>query len=326
MPQLMYEEDLMEEQEYDELDYTNDLFRRTIDNIENGLEAGLITPEEAEELEAQATADLQDRLSELLGIDPIEAEYEDNMTLATFASAPSFGAALLELVDSEYEDADQALQDIQAVTGLSEDEIGDLLDDAAVPTSELTDALSSLFEQTSDEDGYEALMGLAAEAREEAYGYDPEEEDLEEEANDEDEELVEYSDPRVSQLENQIAEFQLEKGVKDALSEIERKAQDGISEGWLPPVARKVLLGNFEREDDRVAAFSSACDANGTDIDTMLFGINYALEAFKRCGPIVQFGAVVEEDISPREAEFQSNIDELANLSFQLYREQKGRD
>ena len=107
------------------------------------------------------------------------------------------------------------------------------------------------------------------------------------------------------------------------MARLERKAEVGVNEGWLPPVAKRILLGAFDREDDRVGAFSMACEGNGVDTDTQLFGMNYVLEVFERCGPTGLFSRLADEPLTPREAEFEANVDSQARLNYQLYRESR---
>jgi len=266
------------------------------------------------------------------------SKYSNNAEFS--APATLFGEALIHLIDDHYEDAEEAISDLQEVTGLSEDDVLDLIEGLAVPDEELTSAIGSMFELTAEnEDSFEDLLDVASLSRQDAYGYDPVYEELEDEdeieaVDEEDEEEDEYEDEdeeaqysaidsRYAALENKIVEFELEKEVKTALANIERKANQGVQEGWLPPVAHRALLGSFEREEDRLAKFSELCDANGVDLNTQLVAFEFALKVFEHCGPMVQFGQVIQEDLDPRQAEFQSNLEDQAVLNFQLWKENK---
>lgn len=311
----------------------NKLLEQTTSNIEAAFEAGQLDESEYVTFMEQANSDYADALNTL-------TEQTLPMDEALFSNG--FGAALLELIDTEYEDANDALADIYEATGVEADDVLDLIEGEAVPTPELAETLAAMFEQTyANPEIADEFLGLAEEAVEDAYGEEDEEvegedEELYYEDEDEDEEIgysyasqapdmaeFAYTDARVAELENTLAEFQLANAVKDELAALERKAEEGLQNGWLPPVAYEALLGNFNREDDRVAAFSAACGQNQIDPATQLFGINYALEVFERCGPMMQFGAYVEEDIDPREVEAANMIEDTAVLNFQLWKQNK---
>jgi len=71
------------------------------------------------------------------------------------------------------------------------------------------------------------------------------------------------------------------------------------------------------------AKFSQLCEANELDLNTQLVAFEFALKVFEHCGPMVQFGQVVQEDLDPTQAEFEANLDDQALLNFQLWKENK---
>ncbi len=63
-------------------------------------------------------------------------------------------------------------------------------------------------------------------------------------------------------------------------------------------------MGSFDRESDRVAAFSQVCASNGVDVDSELYALERVIATFQRCfegSPIAMFGSQIEDAISPQE-------------------------
>lgn len=276
------------------------------------------------------------------------------MRLAEFSSVAEneFGAALLGLIDEEYTDAEEALEDLCEVTGLDADDILDLIEGSSIPDEYLVEAFGNHFETTAtDEEAFDGLVAMATEIRNEAlendlldvsdsaiYAEDEDEyEDYEDEDEDEDydddnedeydedleDEEVEteasYSDARISRLENRIAEFNAAAAVNDALASAQVRAETGISEGWLPPYVASLILGDFDREADRLAAFSDACSSNRVTPDYQLFGMNFVLDVFEELGPMAQFSSYAEEVLTPREVEQEQLIANQASLNLEDY-------
>jgi hypothetical protein len=287
-----------------EVEYLNRLLKEAADRIDAAYEAGNLTEAQAEELEVQAEEDYEERiqaLEEAYAAGEIESEaqgeeedadYADGTTLATFASATATrtGQALLELgAERGYEYVEDLVEDLADYTGLSDEDITGLLTGEYVPDDELAQTLAQGFEvddETADE--FYALV----------------EEDLGS-LGGEGEGDANYSAyaAEVEELRSQVAEFQTTSAVNGALLDLERRARQGVDEGWLPPIAKEAILGNFELAEDRVASFSQLCVVNKTTPEVELYAIEKQLAVFEAMGPIYgNFNAMVKEPLT--EAEF----------------------
>lgn len=252
-----------------------------------------------------------------------------------------YGEALLALIQDEYATVDDGLFTIAGVLQeqgyeVTDEDIVAIIEDSGIEIEqEHFDIIASVFDQTQDEDVYNGLLATAMDAA----GIIDIEEELEEdeyEYVEEDEYEIEpvgaYSashnrtasfsapsvDPRVAELEARLATVETFSVVKDRLANINAKAEFGVQQGWLPPVAKEALVANFNREEDMVASFSMLADKNGVDLDTQLHAMEFALELFKRCGGrLVDFNQYVNEDIDPEEQERSNYVDQAAKRSLQ---------
>ncbi|MCA6430313.1 MAG: hypothetical protein IM613_12840 [Cytophagales bacterium] len=253
-----------------------------------------------------------------------------------------YGEALLALIQDEYETVDDGLYTIAAVLQAEGLDVDDEDIVAIIEAGEIEleqeefDAIASVFDQTQDEDVYNGLLATAMDA---AGMLDLDDAlDTEDDSYDEyetvEEEYVEpvgaYSasqhntasfsagvDPRVAALEARLATVETFSVVKDRLANINAKAEFGVQEGWLPPVAKEALVANFNREEDMVASFSMLASKNGVDLDTQLHAMEFALELFKRCGNLVDFNQYVSEDIDPVAEQRAYEVDAAAKRSLQ---------
>lgn len=266
-----------------------------LEKINQDEAAGLISDEQAAEFREL----LMDELEEAQF-----SEYEPEET-AEFSAGNSLGATLLELGDElGYEDAEEYLYDLSDELGLDPEE---------------TLALITTDEEPDEQLSYDVLgaLGLLDEEETEDEEYD-EEEEVEDEI--EQEEPASYSayDPRVDQLESQIAEFQAANALKDVLHKLDTQAQNLIEAGDLPPVAYDILFGAFDSEDDRIAAFSQVAESNGNNLNEELVKIQGALELFERMGlgEIGLFNELIEDEVmSNFSAEDQLTADEEAIIA-----------
>lgn len=266
-----------------------------LEKINQDEAAGLISDKQAAEFREL----LMDELEEAQF-----SEYEPEET-AEFSAGNSLGATLLELGDElGYEDAEEYLYDLSDELGFDPEE---------------TLALITTDEEPDEQLSYDVLgaLGLLDEEETEDEEYD-EEEEVEDEI--EQEEPASYSayDPRVDQLESQIAEFQAANALKDVLHKLDTQAQNLIEAGDLPPVAYDILFGAFDSEDDRIAAFSQVAESNGNNLNEELVKIQGALELFERMGlgEIGLFNELIEDEVmSNFSAEDQLTADEEAIIA-----------
>jgi len=296
----------------------------TLARIDEGYETGDLDEETADALDAEALEDYQELLAANLGIDLDyddeeyegeydDADYGDGTDLATFSSGTNLGAAVLELGQSEgYDVVEDLIEDLSAVTGFDPDDLADIITGAATlddfEDPELAaHTLAQAFSVTADDDNaYDGFMTLAAQEA----GYEIADGDDGEGGGDEEGDSVDYSryryelerDRKIETLEAQFSAAQQESAISEELMRLTREADLGYNEGWLPPAAYRSIIGEFEMDTDRFAAFSTVCESNQVDPATELYAMSKQLEAFKRCGPFVKFGLSVEEDLSPDEA------------------------
>jgi hypothetical protein len=319
-----------------ESEYNRELFDLTVENIRNAVDADILTPEEGEEAELDAINEYNAIVAEELGYDVEDIdeddeyedeedeeeeeyeEYSDGSEMAYFEAGNGFSSGLVELFDAAgYDDLAEGVVDLAEVLGLDEEDAAGLLTGDFVPHPDLVEQIADAFDL--DDSTYAQLDYLGEEARSDA-GY------VDEDVEDEDvlEEAVENT-AAYSRIENQLAEFQAEAILKDELAEFERDCNRGFEEGWLPPVVYRDIMGSFESESDRLAAFSALCTNSGVDAATQLFGFRSVLQAFYNCGPLMTFSSVVDEPLDPREAEQEYVSASQAELNFRLRKQRSSR-
>ena len=246
-----------------------------------------------------------------------------------------FGQSLLDLIKEEYETVDDGLFTIAAAFQEQGFEIDDEQIVSLIEASEIDieqedfEIMASVFDQTDNQDVYNGLLAIAMDSANlidlETELYEEEYEDVEQEY----EAVGAYSasarstasfsagDTRVAELEARLATVETFSVVKDRLANINAKAEFGVQQGWLAPIAKEALIANFNREDDMVASFSMLASKNGVSMDTQLHAMEFALELFRRCGNLVDFNQYVNEDVDFAAVEHASHVDDAAKRSLQ---------
>lgn len=303
-----YRDEVMEDEDtLDGADYQLELYKDFVANLENAYEAGLIDEDEFTEYKENAYLELQDRLANEFDIDVVdpeeldELEYAGDMgNLAEFASAVDtrFGAAVLELgqLAGYNDDVEGYIVDLADELDYDVDYLVAIVSGDAEPDDEDAIAIAEVMD-LPDEYAVD-LLASAYEARDEDLYEQLEQE--EQEADDTDdvvEELAEAVDYKMNDIESRLAEFEIAGAIKDAMSEIESDVYRGMDEGWLTPNMAREILGEFERDEDRVAAFSQLANSNGVDMSTQLFGMQFALKLLENSGGTATFGAYVQDEI-----------------------------
>lgn len=307
-----------------EIEYVN-LYSETIDSLEEAYTNEEISEDELIDLKTQTLAELELALAELRGLtkdnlddfteDDTEEEqnYSMNTNYANFSTASLYLVpAVIDLIDKHYEDRDEAFQDILDATEIDEDELEDFLTGKLEASPEFIDILNGMFEETATDP--EAALGLqlmgalergdTTEEELEEGDEDYEEEDTEElddEDSEEDEPEANYSavDPRVQELEFKMADIERTNALKQKLNSIAEFAKQGLDERWLSRAKYDLLLGSFDKDEDRVAAFSQTANANKVDLATQLYAVLFSLKADEECGERVNFSSYVSEPITP---------------------------
>ena len=324
-----------------ELEYLN-LYSETIDSLEEAYTNEEISEEELIDLKTQTLAELELALAELRGLteedlneftedETEEQEYSMNTNYANFSTAITYLVpAVMDLIDSHYEDREEAFSDMMEATGIDEEELEGFLTGQLEASPEFIDIISGMFEETAtDSDAALGLQLMGAldrgdtteeELEEAEYGEDDYEElDDEELEEEEGESEVTYSavDPRVRELEFKMAEIERNSVLKQKLNSIAEFAKQGLEERWLSRAMYDLLLGSFEKDEDRVAAFSQTADANNVDLATQLYAVLFALKANEECGERINFSSYVQEDV----VSSNSPDDELALLQVEKLKE-----
>ena len=320
------------------------IYNQIVEGLEIAYNNQKINEADFSQLKIKSLAELEESLADLTQLKDTELiEYSNNsMTnnYANFNMGTYFVPALLEQIENDYETLEDGMMDIMQVTGINEEQLEGLFTGELVPTPEFVDMLNDLYTATSssNEDAL-AFQVLAAldrgdldpedvnevlEEDDEDYDYDESEEDdeedndEEEESDEEDEEVdaeavYSYIDPRVQALESKIADFELNSELKDRLNEVADFARQGIQERWLSKAKYDLLLGSFDREEDRVAAFSQTAESNNVDLATQLYAVLFALKADEECGdPRINFSSYVTESTTP------IDMEEAALAQFQV--------
>jgi hypothetical protein len=329
-----------------EIEYVN-LYSETIDSLEEAYTNEEISEDELIDLKTQTLAELELALAELRGLtkdnlddfteDDTEEEqnYSMKTNYANFSTASLYLVpAVIDLIDKHYEDRDEAFQDILDATAIDEDKLEDFLAGKLEASPGFIDILNGMFEETATDP--EAALGLQLmgalergdtteeelEEGDEDFEEDDEDEDEElddEEFDEEDEPEANYSavDPRVQELEFKMADIERTNALKQKLNSIAEFAKQGLDERWLSRAKYDLLLGSFDKDEDRVAAFSQTANANKVDLATQLYAVLFSLKADEECGERVNFNSYVTEDITPAN----SAEDELARLQIEKLKE-----
>lgn len=324
-----------------ELEYLN-LYSETIDSLEEAYTNEEISEEELVDLKTQTLAELELALAELRGLtendlneftedETEEQEYSMNTNYANFSTASAYLVpAVMDLIDSHYEDREEAFSDMMEVTGIDEKELEGFLTGQLEASPDFIDIISGMFEETAtDSDAALGLQLMGAldrgdtteeELEESEYEDDYEDyEELDEEEEGEVEPETNYSavDPRVRELEFKMAEIERNSALKQKLNSIAEFAKQGLEERWLSRAMYDLLLGSFEKDEDRVAAFSQTADANNVDLATQLYAVLFTLKANEECGERINFSSYVQEDVISSN----SPDDELALLQVEKLKE-----
>lgn len=305
-----------------EREYVN-LYSEIIDSLEEAYTNEEISEDELVDLKTQTLAELEIALAELRGLtkdnlddfteDNTEEEqnYSMNNNYANFSTASAYLVpAVMELIDSHYEDRDEAFSDIMEATEIDEEELEGFLTGNLEASPEFIDILNGMFEETATDP--EAALGLqlmgaldrgdTTEEELEEAEYEEEEDDEEElEEEEEDEPEANYSavDPRIQELEFKMADIERTNALKQKLNSIAEFAKEGLEERWLSRAMYDLLLGSFDKDEDRVAAFSQTANANKVDLATQLYAVLFALKANEECGEKINFSTYVSEPLTP---------------------------
>ena len=335
-----YGEDEVSEEEIlaEAIENIDEVYALTIQDIDAGEEEGQLSYEEAEELRAQA----YDEYEQIVGLeeddeadeedeDDEDEDYADGGDTANFfqgSSNSQIGQALMELINEDYGDLEEGIAALCEVTGYDAESIAGILVGEYIPDQDLVLELAGAFNSTDDE---EVLNGMLILAEDDALTEgDYEDDDYEDDGNGEVLEnyarAIQDKDFRLQELEAEFAEAQVQREVSGRLSDLNRLADIGFQQGWLPPVVHRELMGGFDDQSDQLAAFSSVCQANGADLDTELYAMQKTLEMFQKCEGAINFSSFAyDEPLNPVEEAEENAIQSQARRNADLRIQQLGR-
>ena len=314
-------------------DQLEEALEATLEEIEQQYEDGLLTDEEADELEEEALDEFEE-----LGED-LEDEYEDNVeygayngTLANFSAGTALGGALMEhVVAIDPYNPEETILDLADSLGLVDEEGYELEGDDAiagvlglmsgevVPDESLLEGLSNYLEL--DDEEADEIYDLAEDELEEA-GYEDDDEyyedelapgeyydeqgnivaDLENEIEglegelDEVGEVAEEAFSRIANMEAQFAAAQEQNNIAHDFEMLERDAYSLVESGQMPPAIFEDNYGNFASRDDRMAAFSQVCSSRGVDSGSELYRLEGLNETYAQMEPNINFSQMSYAD------------------------------
>ena len=283
----------------------------TLGEIFAAEDAGEMSSEEADELAAQAIADHTENQSEILGVElgmdeEVEVEYSNTGSTADFAA--SFGETLAALLDAEYEDANDGIDDVAAASGLTPEEVVGMISGQVAPDlsagMQPLEAIAGVFDHLqNDEQAYQEFLQLGGSAYQQVAGEQP----------------VAAMSSADHSLRAEFAALQEREMIGESLRNLERECDRGCGEAWLTPHESRILLGQFEERGDRVAAFSQACEATQTPPTTQLDRINYYLYVAEQRGSLALFNNAVDTFVDE-----ENEVTELTQSTATDYRSRNG--
>jgi hypothetical protein len=282
----------------DEFDEVSQLFADTMTRINELEKEGQLSSEEAEDSRLVTREEYRAALEEMAddeedNDEEEDADYEHGGNLAEFHAGSNFGAALVEVVN-EYENPEDVFVELSERTGYEPEDLLGLVTGENFPDDDLATQIATALDL--DDESAEVMLGLAALDRGE-FVDDYEEEEEEDERDAEYRAAFSALAQRNKQLEAEFAAAQEERELNDLLIGQQLRAQEGVSEGWLPPAIFRAEFGDFATDSDRVATFSAVCNGNNVDSETEIYAREKMLAAFERMGPIVNFGRIADEEL-----------------------------
>lgn len=247
-------------------------------------------------------------------------EYSDGGDYAEFSVGSQYGQALLELGADAFYDEETDEYDIEGLctelgelAGYLPEDIYSVITGELEPSDNLSFSISEILELDEDTESQLLIIGIETRGESIEDYLDQDEEDEEEEVEEEEEhEDGDAAYSRVSQLEEEMANFKSAEIVKDELANIELRAWQLVENGQIAPIVIEKFLGNFNNESDRVAAFSSVCTRNNTDAGTQLFALKTVIEVLESMPVVANFGFESLEEVTDEEYEEQQNVANIA--------------
>ena len=308
----------------------------TLTQIDDQYEQGLLTDEEADELENNAYDEFEEMIQDLEGEDEnSELEYTVyNGALANFSAGSVLGGAIMEhIVACDPEDPEGTIVDLAYELGLVDEEgyeldeeeaitaVLELMSGEAIPDASIIETLADCLDL--DEEEVDEIYDLAEGEIEDTYE-DEDEEDEEDYYDEEDEGVYYEDDGVVEELENEIEDLEGELDevgdmAEEAFSRVanmeanfayaqeqneiarefellERDAYTLVESGQMPPAIFEDNYGSFSNREDQLAAFSQVCSSQGVDASTELYRLQGLNDTYYEMEPSINFSQMSYAD------------------------------
>lgn len=255
----------------------------------------VIPEEEVDDVVAENIEDLASTLYQIFGIDVEEnriseeemMEASRNMNrVASFSQG--FGDILAGVVEQKFRNVNDGISLISEITGLENHEVSGLFDGSITLDPSTASELASAFKLEGTD--YNEFVNLAVHA------YNEVTESENEIGSGITAEPVATMSADV-QLRAEFEALKEQTAIGETLRAIERQCDQLVSGGVLTTHERRLLIGDFETNQDRVAQFSAACGTMNVPPGQQLDRIQWYLFIANQRGPIAQFGQYVDEPI-----------------------------
>ena len=319
-----------------------DALKQTLEAIDEDYEDGYLTDDEANDLEEEALEEYEDLLDEA----DDEEDYEDEEfsvydgELANFSAGTVLGNAIMEhivaidpedpestivaladnlgLVDDRgYElDEEQAIESVlglmtgavipdeSIIVGLADNL--DLSEDDVEEICDLTEAELEDEEDFEDEDDYNDYDGdYVDELEEEIEGLEGE---LEEVGD-----IAEEAFSRIENMEAQFSSALANQEIGRQFDRLERDAYALVESGQMPPAIFDEHYGNFESQEQQLAAFSTVCDRRGVTPEAELYRLGSLNETYAGMEPNINFSQMSYSD--PKTQDYEEDDAMLAQAA-----------
>jgi hypothetical protein len=257
-------------------------------------------------------------------MDFYKGDFEGLIEFSSAIAENPFGTELLRLAEANYDNIDDAIEDItdgliNAGFEINEELVIGLMVGEQLPTEDLVETLQELCETDSEADRLDAsavasygiaeelLEAIEAGEFEEDYGDDEEEDEYEgavgqyedDEEFDDEEEYDEEPSAQVAALQRQFSryasavdEMSQKEAVTEYLDDLSQKAGSLVEGGFMPPSAYHLLFGQDEKS--QYVEFSAACDESESTPIERLSNIEFTLAVFEALGPSFEFSSAYE--------------------------------
>lgn len=270
-------EQLAQLNDYEEIQQLNANHLAFIAVVHQALEmedAGEANSDDVDATIVQAIEDNAEAALDVFDLE-VEVEFED-----VNSAGADFGEALSVILEDEYENPGDGIQDIAEMTGVTPEEVQAYLMGQAAPSPEICRMIADHY-LSDDPNAHQQFCMLGMNAYEAAM---------------DDNGMGEYSemdavDVQMSaELDDLKAEFsaiKTEREVGTRLRELEKIADNLQAQMILTPAERNSLLrsAEFSQDQDSVAAFSQFCFGNGVNPHTYLDNVEFCLNWKMQTGP-----------------------------------------